>query len=52
MKMVEYQGYELRENSETCKWEIFWDGKKVGTEFARKADAEEWIHDQFPSHRF
>ncbi|HXN85740.1 MAG TPA: hypothetical protein VN867_06690 [Candidatus Binataceae bacterium] len=47
----QYQGYELRENSETGKWEIFWKGKRVGTDFARKADAEEWIDDQFPSHR-
>ncbi len=48
----EYQGYEIVQNAETGKWDVFWKGKKVGGDFARSADAEEWIDDQFPSHRF
>jgi hypothetical protein len=50
--MAEYQGYEIKLNSQTGRWEVFWKGKKVGEDFARQADAEEWIDDQFPSHRF
>jgi len=50
--MAEYQGYEIRQNRETGRWEIFWKEKKLEGEFARQADAEEWIDDQFPSHRF
>ena len=51
-KMAEYQGYEIIKNPETGKWEVFWKGKKVEGEFVREAEAEEWIDDQFPSHRF
>ena len=51
-KMAEYQGYEIIKNPESGKWEVFWKGKKVEGEFVREADAEEWIDDQFPSHRF
>ncbi len=50
--MTEYQGYELRKNSDTGRWEVFWKGRKLDADFAREADAEEWIDDQFPSHRF
>jgi hypothetical protein len=50
--MAEYQGYEIIKNPESEKWEVFWKGKKVKGEFPREADAEEWIDDQFPSHRF
>lgn len=52
LEMAEYQGYEIIKNSESEKWEVFWKGKKVKGEFLREADAEEWIDDQFPSHRF
>ena len=51
-KMAEYQGYDIIKNAETGKWEIFWKGKKIEEEFVREEDAEEWIDDQFPSHRF
>jgi hypothetical protein len=50
--MAEYLGYEIIKNPETGKWEVLWKGKKVEGEFVREADAEEWIDDQFPSHRF
>jgi len=50
--MANYQGYEIIENPQTHKWEIFWKGRKLEPEFQRQADAEEWIDDQFPSHRF
>jgi hypothetical protein len=52
LEMAEYQGYEISKNPESEKWEVFWKGKKVRGEFLREADAEEWIDDQFPSHRF
>lgn len=50
--MSEYQGYEIRKNQNTGRWEIFWKDKKLKVDFAREADAEEWIEEQFPSHRF
>jgi hypothetical protein len=49
--MSEYQGYEIRQNPETKRYEVFWKGKKHDTDFARVADAEEWIDDLFPSNR-
>ena len=49
--MAEYQGYEILQNSQNGKWEVFWKGKKVEGEFNRQVDAEEWIDDQFPSNR-
>ena len=52
LEMAEYQGYEIVKNPESGNWEVFWRGKKVEGEFVREADAEEWIDDQFPSHRF
>lgn len=49
--MAEYQGYTIRQNPETGKWEIYWQDKKQEVEFSRQADAEEWIDDQFPLNR-
>ena len=48
----EYQGYLIKQNSETGRWEIFWRERRQKVDFARAADAEEWIDDQIPSHRF
>jgi len=48
----EYQGYSIKQNSGTGRWEIFWRERKQKVDFARVADAEEWIDDQIPSHRF
>jgi len=48
----EYEGYSIKQNSETGRWEIFWRERKQKVDFARVADAEEWIDDQIPSHRF
>jgi hypothetical protein len=39
--MAEYQGYTVRQNSETGKWEIFWREKKQEGEHERQADAED-----------
>ena len=50
--MAEYQGYQIIKNPENGKWEVFWKGRRVEGEFVREAEAEEWIDDQFPSHRF
>lgn len=49
--MSEYQGYTIRQNPETGRWEVFWRDKKQTVDFAREADAEEWIDDQFPLNR-
>ncbi len=48
----EYQGYTIKQNCETARWEVFWRERKQNVDFARVADAEEWIDDQIPSHRF
>jgi hypothetical protein len=50
--MGEYQGYEIKQNPGTGRWEIFWKGKKQDGDFAKEKGAEEWIDEQFPSHRF
>jgi len=50
--MGKYEGYDIVKNPENGKWEIFWKERKVAGEFVREADAEAWIDDQFPSHRF
>lgn len=49
--MREYQGYDIRQNPDTGRWEIYWQDKKLEVDFAREADAEEWIDDQFPLNR-
>lgn len=49
--MAEYQGYTIKQNPDTGKWEIFWQDRKQEGEYARQADAEEWIDDQFPLNR-
>jgi hypothetical protein len=49
--MSEYQGYTIRQNPETGRWEVFWRDKKQAVDFAREADAEEWIDEQFPLNR-
>ena len=51
-KMSEYQGYLIEKNPETGRWQISWKGKKQPVEFDKESQAEEWIDDQFPSHRF
>jgi hypothetical protein len=50
--MSEYNGYQIEKNPETGRWEISWKGKRLDVDFAREADAEEWIDEQFPLHRF
>jgi len=50
--VLEYEGYSIKRNSVTGRWEIFWRERKQTVDFARVADAEEWIDDQIPSHRF
>ena len=48
----EYEGYSIKQNPQTGRWEIFWRERKQKVDFARVAEAEEWIDDQIPSHRF
>ncbi|MGH7932656.1 MAG: hypothetical protein ACREQN_05745 [Candidatus Binataceae bacterium] len=49
--MSEYQGYSIKHNADTEKWDIYWEDKRVEGDFAREADAEEWIDEQFPLNR-
>ncbi len=48
----EYQGYLIKQNPETGRWEVFWKDRKQDADFATETEAEEWIDDLFPSHRF
>jgi hypothetical protein len=50
--MPEYQGYLIKLNPKTGRWEVFWKDRKQEVDFATEAEAEEWIDDLFPSHRF
>lgn len=49
--MSQYQGYTIKLNEQAGRWEIYWRERKLDMDFAREADAEEWIDDQIPSHR-
>ena len=49
--MAEYQGYQIRQNSDDGKWEVYWKERKVAGDFKRQTDAEEWIDDQLPLYR-
>lgn len=49
--MSEYQGYTIRLNLETGRWEIFWKETRQPVDFAREADAEQWIDDLMPLNR-
>ncbi len=51
-RVYDYQGYTIQLNPGTGRWEVFWRERKQSVEFERVADAEEWIDDQIPSHRF
>jgi hypothetical protein len=47
-----YEGYILRKNQVSGRWEIFWKERKLPDDFDTLALAEEWIDDQIPLHRF
>jgi len=47
-----YQGYTLRKNQLSGRWEILWKERKLSDDFETRALAEEWIDDQIPLHRF
>jgi hypothetical protein len=49
--MSEYQGYVIRQNPDTGRWEVLWKDEKLDVDFAREAEAEEWIDDQIPLNR-
>jgi hypothetical protein len=49
--MAELYGYQIKQNSDSGKWEVFWKEKKVASDLAREVDAEEWIEDQVPLYR-
>ena len=50
--MSEYQGYTIKLNAQTGRWEVYWRERKHDVDFVRETDAQEWIDDQIPSHRF
>ncbi len=47
----EYQGYTIRNNLQTGRWEILWMDTVKPVDFPRAADAEQWIDDQMPLNR-
>jgi len=49
---VNTKGYVIEKNPETERWQISWKGKKQAVDLAKESEAEEWIDEQFPSHRF
>ena len=51
--MGEYQGYLIEKNPETGRLADFLEGERNRpVEFDKESQAEEWIDEQFPSHRF
>ncbi|HUN57125.1 MAG TPA: hypothetical protein VMU41_03365 [Candidatus Binataceae bacterium] len=44
-------GYIILLNPDTGRWEVFWQDQKLEGNFARRADAEEWIDDLIPLNR-
>ncbi|HTQ23667.1 MAG TPA: hypothetical protein VMI09_03160 [Candidatus Binataceae bacterium] len=47
----DYQGYTVRKNPATGRWEILWKDTVEAMDFPRSADAEQWIDDQMPLNR-
>jgi hypothetical protein len=50
-RSYEYQGYTIRNNPDTGRWEILWEDTVTPIDFPRAADAEQWIDDQMPLNR-
>jgi len=48
---TELYGYTIRLNQESHRWEVFWQDQKQEGDFARRADAEEWIDELIPLNR-
>jgi hypothetical protein len=46
-----FYGYTIRLNQQTQRWEVFWQDEKQEGDFARRADAEEWIDELMPLNR-
>jgi hypothetical protein len=47
----EYEGYTIRFNSRTERWEVLWHQRVQAGDFPRGADAEQWVDDQMPLNR-
>jgi len=47
----QYEGYTIRNNPDTGRWEILWQERVQPVDFPRAADAEQWIDDQMPLNR-
>jgi hypothetical protein len=50
-RSYEYEGYTIRNNPDTGRWEILWKERVQSVDFPRAADAEQWIDDQMPLNR-
>lgn len=50
-RSYKYQGYTIRINPDTGRWEIVWEDTVTPVDFPRAADAEQWIDDQMPLNR-
>jgi hypothetical protein len=50
-RSYEYEGYTIRNNPDTGRWEILWKERVQSIDFPRAADAEQWIDDQLPLNR-
>jgi hypothetical protein len=50
-RSYEYEGYTIRFNSKTQRWEVLWQGRLQAANFDRSADAEQWIDDLMPLNR-
>ena len=46
-----YEGYTIRFNSRTERWEVWWQDRVQAADFLRGADAEQWIDDMIPLNR-
>jgi hypothetical protein len=51
IQMGDYNGYLIKQDPDSKKWEVFWKEKRVAGDFAREADAEEYLDDLLPSNR-
>ena len=50
-RSYEYEGYTIRSNPDTGRWEVLWKERVQSVDFPRATDAEQWIDDQMPLNR-
>jgi hypothetical protein len=47
----QYEGYTIRNNPDSGRWEVLWQERVQSVDFLRAADAEQWVDDQMPLNR-